>query len=89
MNHLKARVVDMLWFQNSLRGVVILPKQILWLGSWMSFPSGPNLIPIDFSDSPRLDIEDNNVIHLLLETELVPYLNANKDGTAALMVGFA
>lgn len=88
INHGKARVVDMLWSQDNLRGVAILPKQILWIGSWMSFPKGPNLIPIDIEDdSPKLDIDESNSIHLLLETELVPgFSNAFNDGPATILV---
>lgn len=88
INHTKARVVDMLWSQDHLRGVAILPKQILWIGSWMSFPKGPNLIPIDIEeDNLNLNIDENNSIHLLLETELLPcFNNAFNDGPPSIMV---
>lgn len=74
VNHAKARVVDMLWHYDSLRGVAISPKQILWLNSWTSFPNGSSLIPVDLdaNSSTQLELDENNIVHLLLETELMP-----------------
>lgn len=88
INHAKARVVDMLWSQDQLRGVAILPKQILWLGSWMSFPATPSFIPIDVADLDAgiLNLDENNLVHLLVEMELVPCLSARGEGAQPILV---
>lgn len=77
----------MLWTQESLRGVAISPKQILWLGSWMSFPSAPNFVPIDITDiESKLVLDENNIVHLLLETEVLPHWNSIREGLSSISV---
>lgn len=51
-----------------------MPKQIVHLGRWVTFPSLPTLIPItmNYEASKTLQIDESNKIHLLLETEITP-----------------
>lgn len=59
----------------------MVPKQVVHLGPWISFPSLPTLIPItmNYDASKALHIDENNRIHLLLETELTPDLNSRAE----------
>lgn len=52
----------------------MVPKQIVHLGPWVSFPALPCLIPItmNYEISKTLHIDEKNKIHLLLETEITP-----------------
>lgn len=73
VNHAKARVVDLLWSEDNWRGVAILPKQVVRLNSWVTFPPRTGMIPIDVDrDGPALNLDEMNIVYLLLETEVTP-----------------
>lgn len=87
INHAKARVVDLMWSQDDLRGVAIWPEQIIWSNSWMSFPQSPCLIPIDLKgEHPSFELDEKNIVHLILETELVPSLTVMRSDSTAITV---
>lgn len=79
---MQARIADILWHQDQKRGAAILPKQLLHIGHWISFPTPPTLIPFDYTENGSLKLNENDTIHLLLETQLVP----NKDNNGILLV---
>lgn len=87
-NYKNCRVVDTLWYHNMLRGVVILPKQILSLDKWMTFNNLPaNLNPL-YSASP-VDVDshtDQNTVYVLLEANVYPDLEAIENGAQIVTV---
>ncbi|KAL5274469.1 HLCS family protein [Megaselia abdita] len=79
-NRNNARICDFLWLKDNKRGCCLVPKQIVHLGPWVSFPSLPTLIPIttNYESSKALQIEENNKIYLLLETEITRHPSAEE-----------
>lgn len=73
-NRNEARICDFLWLRENKRGCCLVPKQIISLGSFVSFPALPSLIPItmNYEASKTLQINENQKVHLLLETEITP-----------------
>lgn len=87
-NYKNCRVVETLWYHNMLRGVVILPKQILPLDKWMTFNNlPPNLNPL-YSATP-IDVDshsDQNTVYILLEANIYPDLDAIENGAEVVTV---
>lgn len=70
-NSSMARISDVIWNEDCQRGAALLPKQHIYLCPWISFPPQPNLVPFNISSS-NIELNKENLIHILLETELVP-----------------
>lgn len=87
-NYRNVRVVDTMWYHNMLRGVTILPKQHLNIDKWVTFNNLPsNLNPL-YSATP-IDLEshaDTETIHILLETQVYPDLEAIESGAKIVSV---
>lgn len=77
-----------MWYHNMLRGVTILPKQHLNIDKWVTFNNLPsNLNPL-YSATP-IDLEshaDTETIHILLETQVYPDLEAIESGAKIVSV---
>lgn len=87
-NYKNVRVVDTMWYHNMLRGVTILPKQHLIIDKWVTFINLPsNLNPLYSATSIDLDSHaDTHTIHILLETQIYPDLNAIENGAKIVSV---
>lgn len=87
-NYRNVRVVDTLWYHNMQRGVTILPKQHLTIDKWVTFNNLPsNLNPLYSTIGIDLDAHfDKNVIHILLETNIYPDLEAIESGAKIVSV---
>lgn len=73
------------------RGVSILPKQHLTIDKWVTFNNLPsNLNPLYSAIGVELDMHcDTNIIHILLETNIYPDLNAIENGAKVVSVSIA
>ena len=71
-NFSQARIADVIWLSEFYRGAALLPKQHLNLGPWISFPAPPNLIPFDICATNEIELNNDESIYVLLETDLIP-----------------
>lgn len=87
-NFRNGRIVDTIWYHNMLRGVTILPKQILALDKWITFANVPaNLNPLYCSAGVDIDSHsDKEFVYVLLETNIYPDLNAIENGASIVSV---
>lgn len=75
VNSSEATVQDCFWSNNISQGISITPKQILYINPFITFPTPPSLIPFSYSVKSVPEITKNDVIHALIEAELVPETN--------------
>ncbi|KAL7018719.1 hypothetical protein ACKWTF_010880 [Chironomus riparius] len=75
VNSSEASVHDCFWSNDISQGISISPKQILYINPFITFPTPPSLIPFSYSAKNLPDIGKNDVIHALIEAELVPETN--------------
>lgn len=87
-NFRNVRVTDTIWYHNMQRGVSILPKQQLTIDKWVTFNNLPsNLNPLYSAIGVDLDSHsDKNVVHILLETNIYPDLEAIESGAKVVSV---
>lgn len=87
-NYKNVRVVDTLWYHNMQRGVIILPKQQLTIDKWVTFKNVPSHLNPLYSTA-AIDLEahsDKDIIHILLETNIYPDLQAIENGAKIVSV---
>lgn len=73
VNSAEATVKDCFWSNEISQAISVLPKQILYLSPFITFPLAPNLIPFSFSNADSvLDSTRKDVIHALIEADLNP-----------------
>ncbi|XP_070491225.1 uncharacterized protein Hcs isoform X2 [Chironomus tepperi] len=75
VNSSEATVQDCFWSNDISQGISISPKQILYINPFITFPTPPSLIPFSYSVKSVPEITKNDVIHALIEAELVPETN--------------
>lgn len=87
-NYKNGRVIDTVWYHNMSRGVTILPKQHLALDKWVTFTNLPsNLNPLLSAIGVDVDAHsDQNIVHILLETNTYPDLEAIEKGASVISV---
>lgn len=73
-NHQAATIQDLMWFRGNQRGCSILPQQKVFLGQWISFPSEPNLFPVNHEKLTSF-IDQASEVFVLIETDTMPALN--------------
>lgn len=72
VNSAEATVQDCFWSNEMSQGISIGPKQILYINPFITFPSAPSLIPFSYSPKDIPESNKNDVIHALIEAELIP-----------------
>lgn len=72
-NSAEATVQECIWSNEIAQGISILPKQIVYVNPFISFPTPPSLIP--FPCGEEIVPDSNDVIHALIEVELNPEEN--------------
>lgn len=84
LNRNTAKVTDILWLHHNQRGCCLRPHQMLHIRPWLSFPNRESsLMPFARESTPeqfleKLALDRDNVIHLLLETDLEPNIDKNR-----------
>ncbi|XP_055847706.1 biotin--protein ligase isoform X2 [Episyrphus balteatus] len=76
-NRSEAKVCDLLWMFADHRGCCLTPSQNIHIGPWVTFPEPPTLIPFNCSSSSsdeELNLDKGKIVHLLLETDIIPSL---------------
>jgi hypothetical protein len=75
VNSSEATVHDCFWSNDISQGISISPKQILYINPFITFPTPPSLIPFSYSVKNLPEFAKNDVIHALIEAELIPDTN--------------
>lgn len=77
-NRSEAKICDLLWMFADHRGCCLTPLQSIHVGPWVTFPEPPSLIPFNCSSlSEEINLDRNSIVHLLLETDIIPSLPEN------------
>lgn len=77
----------MLWYEDSLRGVTVTPKQRLLLEKWVSFSDTPSMNPLLCRKNTNFEISSNDeTVHLMLEASVYPDMAAIENGLDILKV---
>jgi len=75
VNSSEATVHDCFWSNDISQGISISPKQILYINPFITFRAPPSLIPFSYSVKNLPEISENDVIHALIEADLIPDTN--------------
>jgi hypothetical protein len=81
VNSSEATVQECIWSNELSQGISILPKQILYINPFITFPPPPSLIPFCSTSQCVSDLsnrKENDVIHALIEAELNPDDNRDR-----------
>lgn len=71
-NASQARISDVIWHENDRQGIALTPKQHVLLDPWISFPQAPNLIPFEVQTHAGLQLDEQQLLYALLETQIFP-----------------
>lgn len=75
VNSSEATVHDCFWSNDISQGISISPKQILYINPFITFRTPPSLIPFSYSVKSLPEISEKDVIHALIEADLIPDTN--------------
>jgi hypothetical protein len=67
-NQILAKVQNVIWFNEHARGFSICPIQKINLGSFITFPKTPTMIPFNYTDEETSELDATELMYLLLET---------------------
>lgn len=72
-NSSSAAVVDCIWSNQNSQGISVMPKQVIFMSPFVTFPSPPSLYPFKVSNSDVLvDLNVPGIIYTLIEADLLP-----------------
>lgn len=78
-NQSLARVRNIIWFNESQRGVTLYPKQSIHLAPWITFPSTSHVIPFAFTPNDKQFSDSSLNVYLLIETDVIPSMMIEKN----------
>lgn len=74
-----ARVRNIIWFNESQRGVTLCPKQSIHLAPWITFPTTSHAIPFIFMPNDKHFADSQLNVYLLIETDVIPSMMIDKN----------
>lgn len=89
VNSAEATVHDCFWSNDVSQGISISPKQILYINPFISFPNAPSLVPFTYNSNNFPELSKNDVIHALIEADLVPEFNSSHPVLEVIFSTFA
>jgi hypothetical protein len=72
-NSSSAGVVDCIWSSENSQGISVMPKQVIFLNPFVTFPPPPSLYPFKVSNlNAMIDSNMSGIIYTLIEADLLP-----------------